>query len=256
MSMGVWHRRPDPRERERQKEAFLAEKASEQEQKMEEKQESAEWPTTHRVDEHLYLALYAKVNGISEHEAGRVFFENHPDNLNDADMHASLRDLYVESMNRDSEGTLKFLEQYPQMETVHGEWRRMQQGFEPISPYNLEGELVVSQYLSRFDPDLSVSDMRTLFPEQIHELNRESFEDVCRRFGRDEFRRAGIYMTGNSTVDDAFMEFDEELMEEAQERMDRYMDELAEQLEKEEGELGFDDEEKYSKEDLEEVILF
>ena len=209
----------------------------------------------YKTDKFLYQALDAEMEGVSDFDVEQRFVDRWPNGVKNADLHNALREKYTEYMSRDPESAVKFIDRYPQMQQVHGEWRRQQQGYDPVSPYRLEDELVVARYLSQYDPDLSVSDMKTLFPEQIHELNRESFEDVCRRFGRDEFRRNGVYMTGDDVVDDAFAVFDEEIYEEAEARMDRYMDELAESLAKEESKEASDNEE-YSDEDLEEVILF
>ena len=209
----------------------------------------------YKTDKFLYQALDAEMEGVSDFDVEQRFVDRWPNGVKNADLHNALRDKYTEYMSRDPESAVKFIDRYPQMQQVHGEWRRQQQGYDPVSPYRLEDELVVARYLSQYDPDLSVSDMKTLFPEQIHELNRESFEDVCRRFGRDEFRRNGVYMTGNDVVDDAFAVFDEEIYEEAEARMDRYMDELAEKLAKDETESELGDDE-YSEGDFEEVVLF
>ena len=212
-----------------------------------------------KTDEFLYQALDVEMEGVSNQEAEERFFERfierYPGDNVKTRLHDALRQKYTDYMAREPESAVKFLEHYPQMQQIHGEWRRQQQGYDPVSPYRLEDELVVAHYLSQYDPDLSVSDMKTLFPEQIHELNRESFEDVCRRFGRDEFRRNGVYMTGDDVVDDAFAVFDEEIYEEAEARMDRYMDELADKLAKDETESELGDDE-YSEGDLEEVVLF
>lgn len=157
--------------------------------------------------------------------------------------HEALLAGYTFGMEEEPDKTLDFLKRYPQMETIHGQWRRVQQGFDPVSKYSLEDELVVSDFLSKYDPDLSISDVNTLFPEQIHELNIESFQDVCRRYGRDHFKCGPVYATGDSIVDDMFESYDEELLEGYEARMNDYYDEMAEEYYRDETEAVSGDEE-------------
>ena len=188
-----------------------------------------------RVDRFLYSELEKEVNRTEDENLIQMFYDQ-TDLRDDTEVqvasadriHTALRDGYNVYITQNEPDAIDFLNRYPQMETVHGEWRRMQQGYEPVSQYDLADELAVSAYLSQYDPDLNLSDMTTLFPEQIHEMNRESFEDVCRRFGRDQFQEHGVYATGDVAVDNAFAEFDEDLLADAEARFEQAYEEMAE----------------------------
>lgn len=193
-----------------------------------------------RVDEFLWKDLYKDLHECSDETASRAFSDRWGSGIDAHVLHEDLRGQYAAYIDRDPKAAFAFLESHPQMQGVHGEWRRMQQGYEPVSPYDLNSELEVSRFLSKYDPDLSISDMVTLFPEEIHNINMESFLDVNRRYGRDFFRENESYATGNDAVDEMFAMYDEECIEAAMKRME----DLAEQLDLEDPE-AFDDDEEY-----------
>lgn len=197
------------------------------------------------VDEFLWKDLYKDLHECSDEDASKAFFDRWGNGIDIRVLHKDLRGQYAAYIDRDPKAAFGFLESHPQMQGIHGEWRRMQQGYEPVSPYDLDSELEVSRYLSKYDPDLSISDMVTLFPEEIHNINMESYLDVNRRYGRDFFRENEQYATGNATVDEMFAMYDEECIEAAMKRME----DLAEQLDLEDPEEfdgdDYDDDESY-----------
>lgn len=196
------------------------------------------------VDEFLWKDLYKDLHECSDEDASKAFFDRWGSGIDIRVLHEDLRGQYAAYIDRDPKAAFGFLESHPQMQGIHGEWRRMQQGYEPVSPYDLDSELEVSRFLSKYDPDLSISDMVTLFPEEIHNINMESFLDVNRRYGRDFFREDEQYATGNSTVDEMFASYDEECIEAALKRME----DLAQQLDLEEP--GDFDDEEYEDDDV------
>lgn len=178
------------------------------------------------VDEFLWKALYQERQKCTEFDVARAFASKWPSDVDVKAVHEDLRNQYSEYMEEDSKAAYAFLESHPQMQAVHGEWRRVQQGYEPVSGYDLDSELEASRFLSKYDPDLSISDMTTLFPEEIHDINAESFYDVCRRYGRDYFQANGSYDTGNEVVDSMFELYDEEAFEAAVRRLESLSEEL------------------------------
>ena len=178
------------------------------------------------VDKFLWVSLYKEKHNCSEDDATHVFTDKWGVDFDADAVHTDLRDEYAAYIAQDAKSAFSFLGSHPQMEGVHGEWRRMQQGYEPISSYDLDSELEVSRYLSKYDPDLCISDMTTLFPEEIHNINAESFADVCRRYNREYFQTAGRYDTGNDVVNEMFEQYDDEAYDAALKRLETLSEEL------------------------------